>query len=77
MKFNLNNLLIGAIIFLAGLFYLGTYIVDKTQYAIEIRLGDVVDTVIEPGLEFKIPFISRIVYLENRIQDRSFTLMRC
>ena len=69
MKFNLSSLLIGVIIVLAGVFYLGTYIVDKTQYAIEIRLGDVVDTVIEPGLQFKIPFISRIVYLENRIQD--------
>ena len=32
-------------------------------------MGDVVDTVKDPGLEFKIPFITRIEYLENRIQD--------
>ena len=69
MKSVSTNLLIGAIIAVAGLFYLTTYIVDKTQYAIEIRLGDPVDTVTDPGLEFKLPFVTRIHYVENRIQD--------
>ena len=64
-----SKLVIGLLITLGAIFYLGTYIVDKTQFAIEIRLGDVVDTVKDPGLEFKIPFITRIEYLENRIQD--------
>ena len=53
MKLNTVNLLVGLVIAVSGVFYLGTYIVDKTQYAIEIRLGDAVDTVTEPGLEFK------------------------
>ncbi len=69
MKLNTVNLLVGLVIAVSGVFYLGTYIVDKTQYAIEIRLGDAVDTVTDPGLEFKIPFITRIFYVENRIQD--------
>ena len=69
MKLNTVNLLVGLVIAVSGVFYLGTYIVDKTQYAIEIRLGDAVDTVIDPGLEFKVPFITRIFYVENRIQD--------
>jgi len=69
MKLNTVNLLVGLVIAVSGVFYLGTYIVDKTQYAIEIRLGDAVDTVKEPGLEFKVPFITRIFYVENRIQD--------
>jgi membrane protease subunit HflC len=43
--------------------------VDKTQYAIEILLGDPVDIVMEPGLNFKIPFVSRIIFMENRLQD--------
>ena len=39
----------GIIILLAvGAIYLSTYIVDKTQYAIEILLGDPVDIVMEP-----------------------------
>jgi len=42
--------------------------VDKTQYAIEILLGDPVDIVM-PGLNFKMPFVSRIIFMENRLQD--------
>ncbi len=60
----------GIIVFLAiGTIYLSTYIVDKTQYAIEILLGDPVDIVMEPGLNFKLPFVTRIVFMENRLQD--------
>ena len=60
----------GIIILLAvGTIFLSTYIVDKTQYAIEILLGDPVDIVMEPGLNFKLPFVSRIIFMENRLQD--------
>ena len=61
----------GGIIILIAIstIYLSTYIVDKTQYAIEILLGDPVDIVLEPGLNFKLPFVSRIVFMENRLQD--------
>ena len=52
-----------------GTIFLSTYIVDKTQYAIEILLGDPVDIVMEPGLNFKLPFVSRIIFMENRLQD--------
>ena len=62
---------LGGIILLLAIstIYLSTYIVDKTQYAIEILLGDPVDIVLEPGLNFKFPFVSRIVFMENRLQD--------
>ena len=61
----------GGIILLLAIstIYLSTYIVDKTQYAIEILLGDPVDIVLEPGLNLKFPFVSRIVFMENRLQD--------
>ncbi len=60
----------GIILLLAvGTIYLSTYIVDKTQYALEILLGDPVDIVMEPGLNFKVPFVSRIIFMENRLQD--------
>ena len=52
-----------------GTIFLSTYIVDKTQYAIEILLGDPVDIVMDPGLNFKLPFVSRIIFMENRLQD--------
>ena len=60
----------GIIILLAvGTIYLSTYIVDKTQYAIEILLGDPIDIILEPGLNFKLPFVTRIIFMENRLQD--------
>ncbi len=57
------------IVLIAGAIYLSAYIVDKTEYAIEILLGDPVDIVMEPGLNFKLPFVTRIIYMENRLQD--------
>jgi len=57
------------LLLVVGSIYLSTYIVDKTQYAIEILLGDPVDIVMEPGLNFKVPFVTRIIFMENRLQD--------
>ena len=65
----LTNIWGPGIIIIAGAVYLSTYIVDKTEYAIEILLGDPVDIVMEPGLNFKLPFVSRIIFMENRLQD--------
>ena len=69
MSGKLSNLSGISILIVVGALYLSTYIVDKTQYAIQIRLGDPVDIVMEPGLNFKVPFVSRIIYMENRLQD--------
>ena len=57
------------ILIIVGALYLSAYIVDKTEYAIEIMLGDPVDIIMNPGLNFKLPFASRIIYMENRLQD--------
>ena len=65
----LNSIWGLGILIIAGAIYLSAYIVDKTEYAIEILLGDPVDIVMEPGLNFKVPFVSRIIYMENRLQD--------
>jgi len=60
----------GIIILLAvGTIFLSTYIVDKTQYAIEILLGDPIDIIMEQGLNLKLPFVTRIIFMENRLQD--------
>ena len=69
MSRKLTNILGIGIFIIAGAIYLSSYIVDKTEYAIEILLGDPVDIVMEPGLNFKVPFVSRIIYMENRLQD--------
>ena len=69
MTANLKNIWGIGILIIAGAIYLSAYIVDKTEYAIEVLLGDPVDIVMEPGLNFKLPFVSRIIYMENRLQD--------
>ncbi len=69
MSGKLNNILGIGILIIAGATYLSAYVVDKTEYAIEILLGDPVDIVMEPGLNFKLPFVTRIIYMENRLQD--------
>ena len=69
MNGKLTNIWVIGIIIIAGALYLSAYVVDKTEYAIEILLGDPVDLVMEPGLNFKLPFVSRIIYMENRLQD--------
>ena len=69
MSGKLTNIWGIGILIIAGAIYLSAYVVDKTEYAIEILLGDPVDIVMEPGLNFKLPFVSRIIYMENRLQD--------
>lgn len=67
MKNNLINSLVLLGVIAAGAIYLSTYIVDKTQYAIEIRLGTPVDILKTPGLKWKVPFVTRIFYVDNRL----------
>ena len=69
MKSKFGNIWGIGILLIAGALYLSAYIVDKTEYAIEILLGDPVEIVMEPGLNFKLPFVTRIIYMENRLQD--------
>ena len=69
MNIKFSNIWGIGIVLIAGTIYLSAYIVDKTEYAIEILLGDPVDIVMEPGLNFKLPFVTRIIYMENRLQD--------
>lgn len=66
MSNSLSRFLI-PLVLLIGLFYASTFIVDQTQYAIQIRLGKPIQTYLEPGLYFKVPFISRIFYVDNRL----------
>lgn len=48
-------------------FNLFTFTVDETQKAAVLRFGEIVRIVEEPGLGFKVPFVQRIVYVEDRV----------
>jgi len=44
------------------------YIVNETQVAIKLRLGEVVAIEEVPGLKFKTPFVNNVVFFDQRIQ---------
>jgi len=44
-----------------------TYIVREQQYAIKLKFGEIVDSQIEPGLHWKIPFVNTVRKFDRRI----------
>lgn len=44
------------------------YVVDETQRAVKLRFSEVVESDLEPGLGWKIPFVHKIKYFEARRQ---------
>ncbi|NKB77030.1 MAG: protease modulator HflC [Gammaproteobacteria bacterium] len=44
------------------------YFVDERERAIVFRFGEIVDSTVEPGLNFKTPFINNVQYFDARVQ---------
>ncbi len=57
-------LIVGAI-----LAYSSMFTVHQREQAIRLQFGKVVDTVIQPGLHFKIPFVQTVVYFDKRVLE--------
>jgi membrane protease subunit HflC len=51
------------------LLYLSIFIVDQTEQALVLRFGNPVRVVTAPGLNYKLPLIDNVVYLEKRVLD--------
>lgn len=64
--------LISILAILFVLLYDALYIVNQTQYALVLQFGEAVGTKLTPGLKIKIPFIQKIVFFDNRLQNISF-----
>ena len=44
------------------------YVVDQTEYAIQLRFGDPVRTLLQPGLHLKLPWpVDTVARLDNRL----------
>ena len=69
MKQNLILGILGVIILLVMLGASPFFIVDLTQTAIVVQLGEPKRTVTEPGLKFKIPFVQEVTYFDKRLLD--------
>ncbi|MHA1559227.1 MAG: protease modulator HflC [Alphaproteobacteria bacterium] len=61
----IGGAILAAVLLIVG--FQAFYIVDPTRYALVLRFGEPVDTALEPGLYFKLPFIDNVQYVERRI----------
>ena len=62
-----QKVLLPIIIALGALAFLSMFIVKETNQAIVLQFGDPKRIITKPGLNFKIPFIQNVVFLDTRI----------
>ena len=68
MNSQMKSLLPIGIAVLAVLIYASTFVVNEWETAIKLRLGEIVGTDYEPGLNFKVPVLNDIKKFDRRIQ---------
>ena len=62
-----GKILAGVIIAIGVVAFLSVIIVKEVNQAIILQFGDPKRIIMKPGLNFKIPFIQNVVYLDKRI----------
>ena len=62
-----GKVLLGLIVALGVVAFLSVIIVKEVNQAIILQFGDPKRIITKPGLNFKIPFIQNVVYLDKRI----------
>ncbi|MBZ0218304.1 MAG: protease modulator HflC [Fimbriimonadaceae bacterium] len=60
-------LIIAALI--AFVAYNSMFTVHQTQQALVLQFGEAKKVITEPGLNFKIPFVQEVIFIDNRILD--------
>jgi len=63
----LNKFLLPVIIVAGFAIYLSLFVVKEINQAIVLQFGDPKKVIVKPGLQFKIPFIQNVVFLDRRI----------
>jgi modulator of FtsH protease HflC len=62
--------IIAVALVVAGVFAMSSlFIVEQTEEALVLRLGEVRDVVPSPGLKMKLPFIENVIFYDNRLLD--------
>ncbi len=67
-----QNIIVALLVLVVVLYMLGIspfFVVDITETAIVVQLGDPKRNLTEPGLYFKIPFIQEVTYFDKRLLD--------
>ena len=62
-----GKILLPIIIFLAATAFFSIFIVKEINQAIVLQFGDPKRIILKPGLNFKLPFIQNVVFLDKRI----------
>ena len=68
----MNRLLaiIGVVVVAAGILLTSSFfIVDQTEQALVLQLGEVRRVIREPGLQMKVPFVQNVIYYDKRVLD--------
>ncbi len=63
----MRKFLIPLIILVAATIYFSVFIVKEVNQAIVLQFGDPKRIIMNPGINFKIPFIQNVVFLDKRI----------
>ena len=62
-----GKFLLPIIILIAATIYFSVFIVKEVNQAIVLQFGDPKRIILKPGLNFKLPFIQNVVFLDKRI----------
>jgi len=63
----MRKILIPFVVVLAVVAYQSIFVVQEVNQAIVLQFGDPKKIITKPGLNFKIPFIQNVVYLDRRV----------
>ena len=64
---NIGKIITGIIVVIAATVFFSIFIVKEVNQAIVLQFGDPKRIISKPGLNFKIPFIQNVVFLDKRI----------
>ena len=62
-----GKIIAGLVVFIAATLFFSIFIVKEVNQAIVLQFGDPKRIILKPGLNFKIPFIQNVVFLDKRI----------
>ena len=63
----MRKILIPIVVVLAVVAYQSLFIVQEVNQAIVLQFGDPKKIITKPGLNYKIPFIQNVAYLDRRV----------
>ena len=64
---NMGKIIAGIVVAIAATLFFSIFIVKEVNQAIVLQFGDPKRIISKPGLNFKIPFIQNVVFLDKRI----------